>query len=129
VKTERLLEMESLIEEIIEEVESGSAVVVEGKKDRACLEGLGVPARGIVELNKGKNLAEAARDISARRVVLLTDSDRTGARLKKELHELLVSEGKKVNVEIRSQLRKLGVKHVEGLLRTYNELRGEQAHA
>ncbi len=108
-------EFEDFVARLLEAVEEGAVILVEGKRDRQSLEDLGVPAWAIVEINQGNNLAEASASVDARKIILLTDLDRTGARLKRELHALLASEGKRVDTSFRKGLLKLGVRHVEHL--------------
>ena len=102
-----------LLDDFLEDARN-STVLVEGKKDRKSLEELSVPSENIVEIHQGKNLADLISELEGKKFIIMTDSDRTGASLKKELHSLLLAEGKKVNIEYRSDFRKLaGVKFVE----------------
>ena len=106
-------EVRKLLDAFLEDSKT-AVVLVEGKKDRKALEELGVPGENIVEVHQGKNLADFVGGLEAFYVIIMTDSDRTGASLKKELKSLLLVEGKKVDTDYRAGFRRLaGVKFVE----------------
>lgn len=71
---------------------AGSLVVVEGRKDVAALDALGVGGEALT-VHRGKTLEVLADDIvrqaGPRTVILLVDWDRTGGRLFRRLHDAL----------------------------------------
>ncbi|MBN1159820.1 MAG: toprim domain-containing protein [Candidatus Diapherotrites archaeon] len=105
---------EKIMERIIEDLDNGAIIIVEGKKDRISLEKLGL--KNIIEINKGDNLVEFADNLTAKKIIILTDFDRRGALLKKRLKELLETTGRRVNTKYRKDLNKVtGVKYFEEL--------------
>lgn len=110
-----------LLDELKEE---RAPLIVEGKKDTRALATIGIT--NVIELNKGKNLADFAHSVDEKEVIILTDYDRTGGKLKKELKELFLSQNTRVNTEYRRQLRYLtGVKYIENLDKVLNTLKRE----
>jgi 5S rRNA maturation endonuclease (ribonuclease M5) len=108
-------EFKEVIEEILDliEKEKNSLVIVEGKKDKTALEGLGFS--NVILLNKP--LYEIVEKINAKRVLVLTDLDKEGkqiyANLKKDLNKLGIA----VNDRLRNLLFKTEVRQIEGLTR------------
>lgn len=91
---------------------AGAAVVVEGPRDRAALEALGVGGTHIV-VNQGRGLevlidqtVEATRQAGWPRVILMMDWDRTGARLQRRLEEGFAGRIP-VEVQLRARLRRV----------------------
>ncbi len=73
---------------------AGNLVVVEGLKDAAALDILGVGGRHEI-INRGLSLVDLADELVARlplggQIILLTDWDRTGGRLHRRLADCLV---------------------------------------
>lgn len=95
----------------------GAAVVVEGRKDKAALESLGVDGSRIVALNKTALFAVAesvASEYGA--AIILTDLDGEGKKLYGRLNTMLQDLGVKVNNDLRNFLfRKTKIRQVEGL--------------
>ena len=90
-------------------------VIVEGKKDRAALESIGV--RKIIELNK-RPLYEVVEEVAnaGRQAVILTDLDRTGKLLFGKLNSALSQHGVEVDNYFREFLfRHTKLTQIEGL--------------
>jgi len=95
--------------------ESGKLIVVEGKKDRAALQKLGIS--NIVELNK-KPLFRIVEDISNSdgECIILTDLDKKGKELYGKLNSQLQMNGVKVNNKFREFLFKhTKLRQIEGI--------------
>ena len=84
---ERLRLLEDAVDRLREVAESGT-VVIEGNRDRAALEWLGIGGLHIT-VHQGDPLHRLMEDlaVAAPPVVLLVDWDRTGGRLLKRLEE------------------------------------------
>ena len=96
-----------------------TVILVEGKRDREALIGLGVHSE-IYVINDGKSVVETSEIISRRyrSVVILTDWDRTGGRLARAFAEQFVSLGVDYSLEERKELAflcKKEIKDVESL--------------
>ncbi len=98
---QRLDEMEAAIDRLREVAESGT-VLVEGARDLAALDWLGIGGLHLT-LHRGMPLSELEEDLvqSPAPVVLLLDWDRTGGRLLERLEEAL-----KPRVQIDVQCRR-----------------------
>lgn len=99
---------------------SGTAVLVEGERDRRSLRGLGIEGP-VVLVHRGARLPEVARQLTVeyRRVIVLTDLDTEGGHFAHRLGELLAPGGVAVDSEFRRELASIlhgEVTHVEGLL-------------
>lgn len=95
------------------------SVIVEGRKDKAALETLGV--RNVLCLNH-RPVYKAAEEAAAksRKVVILTDLDREGRRLYGKISTHLQTLGVEVDNYFREfLLRKTKVRQIEGLRRIY----------
>ncbi|MHA1626535.1 MAG: toprim domain-containing protein [Candidatus Asgardarchaeia archaeon] len=120
---EELLETIERIKEIARE---GIPIVVEGKKDRASLESLGVEGNYIV-LNGSKKELPYDEVAQYKKVLILTDFDREGKKVAKSLVKNLQSLGINPLLDERNYFyRKFGrkVKQVEGIvsyLRKYTQ--------
>ena len=108
----------NLQEEIIRFVEelNNSAIpaIVEGKKDKAALEELGI--KQCLTLNKGEALYHVVESLTAKEIAILTDLDKEGKALYGKLHEECTRRGIKINNHLRNFLLKetpLGT--IEGL--------------
>ncbi len=102
--------------------DSDYLVVVEGPKDRASLEALGV-GNEIYCFHSQKSLQEKLREIKNKRkdVVILTDFDKEGNDLFKMLYKELTE--LQVNVISRPREMLAGiVSHIEGLYTRYENL-------
>lgn len=108
------LEFEQLLQKLLE---SEDAVIVEGKKDRAALENLGVGSSRILTLNKKPLfvVAEAvAKDYDE--VVILTDLDAEGKKLYGHLNSLLQQLGVRIDGSFRNFLfRNTKLRQIEGI--------------
>src|SRR3989338_5346380 len=105
-------EIHNLIEKIIS---SNTLVIVEGKKDKAALQKLGI--NNIIELNK-KPLFQIVEDIanSNDECVILTDLDKKGKELYGKLNSDLQKRGLKVNNKFREFLFKhTKLRQIEGI--------------
>lgn len=94
-------------------------VVVEGERDRASLQALGIQGT-IVLVHNGHSLAAVAQSLAELRrpVVVLTDWDTEGGHLARRLREFLEASGVRFDLDFRRKLsRRLKgeLVHVEGL--------------
>ncbi len=101
-------------EDILEEIKAirKKVIIVEGKKDKRALVGLG--CKNIVTLEDSA-LFEVVEAINAKEVVVLTDLDKEGRELYHKLKKGLVSRGVKIDDALRLLLFKAKVSHIEGL--------------
>lgn len=96
-------------------INSNILVVVEGKKDRAALNKIGI--QNIIELNK-KPLFEIVEEISESNdeCIILTDLDKKGKELYGRLNSDLQKRGVKINNRLREFLFKnTKIRQIEGL--------------
>lgn len=94
-----------------------TAVIVEGKKDRAALEKLGIESGKIFVLSK-KPLFEVAESVAAvyRAATILTDLDSEGKKLYGKLNTLLQRLGVRVDNSFRNFLfRHTKLRQIEGI--------------
>lgn len=94
-------------------------VIVEGKKDRRALRGLGLRGK-IIRLQNGSPVFELCEVIAREHseVVILTDWDRRGGQLCRLLREGLGANDVRYNIDFRARLARLTrkeIKDVEGL--------------
>ena len=109
---EKVEELQILIEKI---KNSDILIVVEGKKDKAALQKLGLS--NIIELNK-KPLFQIIEEIadSNSECVILTDLDKEGKHLYSKLNSNLQKNGVKVNNKFREFLFKhTKLRQIEGI--------------
>ncbi len=99
----------------LNELEENVVILVEGKKDTACLEKIGVTAP-IVQINQGVPLLEVissiSRDDRYQRAIILTDWDRKGGQLATELKRLCTADGLPYDTYIRKRIAMLTGKWV-----------------
>lgn len=111
---------QELQEEISKLQNSKKPIIVEGKKDKACLESLGF--EHVVEISKRplyKVVEETAE--SCKEVVILTDLDKKGKQIFSYLNSGLQKHGVRVNNSFRNFLFKhTKLRQIEGL-RNYLE--------
>lgn len=110
-------EFENLIRKIRD---SDIIVIVEGKKDRAALQKLGI--RNIKELSK-KPIFQIVEEIanSNEECIILTDLDREGKQLYSKLNSNLQRHGVKVNNRFREFLFKnTKLRQIEGISSYFN---------
>ncbi len=99
--------------------EPGTAVVVEGTRDRRSLGRLGLEG-SIVLVHRGEPLSQVTHALSSRhaRAIVLTDWDRTGGQIARRLAELLTTEGIAIDTDFRRRFGRAvrgELVHVEGL--------------
>ena len=101
---DRLDFIERLLDELRER-EAGAAIIVEGFRDVASLEALGVPGP-IIKINVGLSLLNFCESVAREFVsfIILTDWDRKGKQLAVRLEELLRSTGAQVDGTFRRRL-------------------------
>ncbi len=101
---DRLDFIERLLDELRER-EAGVAIIVEGSRDVASLEALGVPGP-IIKINVGLSLLNFCESFAKEfaTFIILTDWDRKGKQLAVRLEELLRSTGTQVDGTYRRRL-------------------------
>ncbi len=101
---DRLVFMERLLDELRER-ETDVAIIVEGVRDVASLDALGVP-EPIIKINVGLSLLNFCESVAMEYAsfIILTDWDRKGKQLAVRLEELLRSTGAEVDVTFRRRL-------------------------
>ena len=111
--------MNKMKDELIELIEktknSGILVIVEGKKDRAALQRLGI--NNIIELSK-KPLFQIVEEVadSNDECIILTDLDKEGKMLYSKLNSNIQKHGVKVNNKLREFLFKhTKLRQIEGI--------------
>lgn len=119
---ERLEQFAKVWTELIEAAREHEAVIlVEGEKDKRCLERLGIHS-SVTLVHQGQRLpAIAQRAASGHvRAIVLTDWDRKGGQLADRLAGLLEGMDLRVDLEVRQRLARVvrgELVHVEGLYR------------
>ena len=107
---------------------SNTLIIVEGKKDRAALESLGIAASNIITLEgplyrNVEKIAEMISDMASKpkKAVILTDLDPEGKKLYSKLKKDLGEHGVEIDDRFREFLfRKTKLRQIEGL-KTYME--------
>ncbi len=102
-----------------EAADSGTAIVVEGERDRRAVVRLGWSG-AVAMVHRGRTLAETAQELVAtrRRVIVLTDWDSEGGTLARRLRDFLAGERVGLDLEYRRRLATVlrgELVHVEGL--------------
>ncbi len=118
------LKLKSLIDELIERSENGAVIIVEGKNDRKALRDLGIYG-DIVEASKISNSFIVDR-IRRRDVIILTDWDKRGEMIKRDLMNKFSSWGIIPDTEIRKKIFsivKKDVTEVEKLAKFFKKQR------
>ncbi|MCC7570450.1 toprim domain-containing protein [Candidatus Micrarchaeota archaeon] len=92
-----------LFEKLILELKN-NYVVVEGKKDKDALKNIG--CRNIIPIQgkKFEQIENLFKKIDSEKIIILTDMDKEGERLAKELENICRSTSKYCNTQIRKQL-------------------------
>jgi 2,5-diamino-6-(ribosylamino)-4(3H)-pyrimidinone 5'-phosphate reductase len=122
-KEEKILQ---ILEQLTEETQKGTPIIVEGKKDIEALKALNVEGKIISAKTGGKSLLDTISELEktqTQKVILLLDFDRRGKELTKNLKKHLERMRIEVNLKFwRELLGLLGkeLKDVEGLA-TYIE--------
>jgi len=111
--------MEKILDELRNHIEkiknSNTLVIVEGRKDRAALQKLGI--ENITELSK-KPLYQIVEEIAAsnEECVILTDLDKKGREIYGKLNSSLQRHGVKINNKLREFLfRRTRLRQIEGI--------------
>jgi 5S rRNA maturation endonuclease (ribonuclease M5) len=125
----RFEKLQKLIERISEESQRGRVIVVEGNRDRESLRSIGVTGT-ILCLKSGRSntIGFAERLDGEKEVILLTDFDREGVFLAKQLARLLNSQNIHPNLLLWRQLRGLtrsDLRSIEELPKLYERLHSE----
>jgi len=122
-KREKILK---ILENLKEESEKGTPIIVEGKKDIQALRTFDIKGKIISAKTGGKSFLDVISEVEntkKREVILLLDFDRRGKELTKNLKKYLETTGIKLNLTFWKKLSSLvgtEVKDVEGLA-TYME--------
>ncbi len=100
--------MVGILKDLIMDANSGTAIIVEGKKDEAALRSLGTKGKIHCIHNSGYRLFEFAELIAPyKRVILLTDFDHQGEKTLKELKNYLEARRCKVDVTYWNRMKLL----------------------
>ena len=101
---ERLGEIQSLIDELANRADQGAIILVEGRRDRASLEALGV--RGRIVLTSQKQLFNLAESVcrQSEDIIILSDWDERGEEVARNAGIYLKSNGARPDVELRKKL-------------------------
>ena len=107
-------EFDQLLQKMLD---SDAAIIVEGKKDQAALEKLGIDSSHIFVLNKQPIFVVTERVASYyKTAVILTDLDAEGKKLYGKLNTLLQQLGVKVDNSFRNFLfKQTKLRQIEGL--------------
>ncbi len=113
--------------EIIREYSEDAPIVVEGTKDVAALNNLGIFEVVSVNAKGGPvGTVEFLEERRVKEIIILTDYDRRGEQLYARIRELAISAGIAVNDVLRKKLREAThVKYIEDLARILGKERGE----
>ena len=100
--------MVGILKDLIMDANSGTAIIVEGKKDEAALRSLGTKGKIHCIHNSGYRLFEFAEHIAPyKQVILLTDFDHQGEKTLKELRNYLEAKRCKVDVTYWNRMKLL----------------------
>ncbi len=99
---EAYLRLKAAIEELVERSEEGAVIIVEGRRDVESLRKLGV--RGKIVTSSNHSNAEIVDSVGCRDVIIMTDWDRRGEKLKDDLLAKFSSWGVVPDVEIRKRI-------------------------
>jgi len=120
----RLERFQQLLDQVAFESSNGSAIIVEGQKDRESLRKMGITGPVHCIQSSRQNVLGFAETLEqAKRVVILTDFDREGVSLAKKLTRTLNANSLHVNLVLWKNLRELTRSHVRSIeeLPTYLE--------
>jgi len=109
---ERLQEILLIIGELASRAENGAIIIVEGLRDKASLEALGV--KGSIVMASQQPLFNFSERISRQTpdIIILTDWDDRGEELAKNAEIFLKSNGARPDGETRKKLRHLSKKEI-----------------
>ena len=97
--------------EISKIIDNNFLIIVEGKKDIASLNNLGI--KNIISL-ENKPLFKIIESINEKEVIILTDLDKEGKKLFNKLRYNLQKNRIKINIKLRNLLFKNKLSHIEG---------------
>jgi 5S rRNA maturation endonuclease (ribonuclease M5) len=125
----RFEKLQKLIERIVYEAQLGRIIIVEGAKDRDSLRRMGVEGTILCLKNSRRNSVGFVEELDGEKeVILLTDFDREGVFLAKQLSRLLTSQNIHPNLLLWRQLRGLtrsDLRSIEELPKLYERLYSE----
>lgn len=107
-----MLKNNKIQEEIEKIIEKKYLVIVEGKKDKQSLIGLGI--KNVVCL-RNKPIFEFVENLNEKNIVILTDLDLEGRKLFSKLRYLLQRRGFNINNNLRNVLFRSRLRCIEGL--------------
>jgi 5S rRNA maturation endonuclease (ribonuclease M5) len=109
---ERLQELLVVLDEIAARAGQGAVILVEGRRDRAALEALGI--HGDIVLTSQSHLFGLAENVSGRSrdIIILTDWDERGEEVARDAERYLRSNGARPDGEPRKKLGKLSRKEI-----------------
>lgn len=112
---ERLTEIQAIIDELASRAERGAVILVEGRRDRASLEALGV--RGRIVMTSQRQLFNLAERVSQQNVdvIILSDWDERGEEVARNVEVFLKSNGARPDCEPRKKLRILSKKEIKDI--------------
>ena len=96
------LKLKSAIDELIERSDEGAIIIVEGVKDVEALRRLGVKGKIVTSANYSN--AEVVDLIGRREVIIMTDWDKKGTALERDLVIKFSSWGVVPNTELRKRI-------------------------
>jgi 5S rRNA maturation endonuclease (ribonuclease M5) len=96
------LKLKSAIDELIERSDEGAIIIVEGVKDVEALRRLGVKGKIVTSANYSN--AEVVDLIGRREVIIMTDWDKKGSALERDLVIKFSSWGVVPNTELRKRI-------------------------
>ena len=119
-----LKDLEEWLDDIRHEV---APIIVEGARDEESLRDMEVFGE-VLQLNRGESLVVFCENVGKRykRVIVLTDWDRTGGRLARTLYDGLQANGLDVDMNYRARLARIckkETKDVEGVSVFYRRLK------
>jgi 5S rRNA maturation endonuclease (ribonuclease M5) len=125
IDTAVLQNIYEFIQTLNNELENGSIILVEGKRDSEALTRLGLIGKATLYNNfKGVLDFVDSHQMSNKKIILLLDMDRTGKYLTSRLVSLLQQRGSNVNLAYKKKLCEITngkVRHIEDL-RSYQNL-------
>lgn len=102
IDANEFVRLRKLIEELIDRSESGAVIVVEGFKDVVALRDLGV--RGEILTSSSVSDADLVDIVGRRDVIILTDCDRRGKQIEKNLVSKFLSWGVTPDTELKKKI-------------------------
>jgi 5S rRNA maturation endonuclease (ribonuclease M5) len=111
-ESERLAEIQGILDELANRAAEGAVILVEGRRDKASLEALGV--KGNIVMTSQRQLFNLAECVSRQHkdIIILSDWDARGEEVARSAEAFLKSNCARPDVEIRRRLRLLTKKEV-----------------